>query len=334
MINNKIETIVVHSGPFHSDDVAVVAMLLIAFPNAKVVRTFKPEEVAGKNVLVADVGLGRYDHHQEDCVLRPDGQKRAACGLVFQDYYKQIGFSEKSAEIFERMYICPIEDQDNGRKDEDGNLIRNPLSEGIKSFNPSWNSNETVDECFMKAVSWCQQIFLNELRRCRASEEAEAFLDKAIFQKENGLIVLEQFVPTGSLKGKKDVKYIAFPSQRGGWEVQTNDRKVGLPKSWNEAKPKGCTFVHPNGFIARFVSLEDLKQALNPIKDFEVIMCADDPEDQYADIEMKAYVKAHNEKEALEKAKGLAESDFTVIGAIDAFGYYIPHWDTLWVSEV
>lgn len=261
-INTNIKTIVVHSGAFHSDDVAVVAMLLIAFPNAKVVRTFKPEEVQGSNILVADVGLGRYDHHQKDCQLRSDGQKRAACGLVFQDYYQQIGFSKRSAEIFEQMYICPIEDQDNGVKDEDGNLVRNPLSEAIKSFNPSWNSSETVDEAFMKAVSWCQQVFLNELRRSKASEEAELFLEKAISQQENGLVVLEQFVPTGSLKGKQDIKYIAFPSQRGGWEIQPNDRKAGLPKSWLESKPKGCSFMHPNGFIARFDSLEDLRQAV------------------------------------------------------------------------
>ena len=331
---NEIETIVVHAGPFHSDDVAVVAMLLIAFPQAKVVRTFKPEEVQGNNILVADVGLGKYDHHQEDCQIRPDGQKRAACGLVFSDYYQQIGFSKRSAEIFERMYIIPIEDQDNGRKDNDGNLIRNPLSEAIKSFNPSWNSSETPDEAFMRAVNFFKQVVENELRRCQASEEAERYLEQAVSQKENGLIVLEQFVPTGSLKGKQDIRYIAFPSQRGGWEVQPNDRKLGLPKSWIEAKPKGCTFVHPNGFIARFGSLDDLKQALCPMKNYAAIMSADDPEDQYSDIEMKAYVKAYNEEEALEKAKSLSENDFTVIGALEASGYYVPHWNTLWVTEV
>lgn len=58
-------------------------------------------------------------------------------------------------------------------------------------------------------------------------------------------------------------------------------------------------------------------------------MAADDPEDQYADIELAAQVEADCYEEALEKAKCLPESAFHVVGAIDAVGYYIPHWSTL-----
>ena len=262
-MGRNINKIVVHSGAFHCDDVATVAMLLVAFPGAEVIRTFKSEAYTGDDTIVADVGFGRYDHHQQDCKLRADGRKRAACGLIFEDFWQKIGFSEKSAGIFEKMYIIPIEDQDNGAKDNSGNLIRNPLSEAVKAFNPSWNSSESSDEAFMRAVEFFKQVVENELRRFRASEEAENFLAEAVSHCENGVVVLQKFVPFGSLRDNKNIKYIVFPSQRGGWEIQPNDRAAGLPKTWLSNKPDGCDFVHPNGFIARFQKLEDLKAALD-----------------------------------------------------------------------
>lgn len=261
-MNRNIEKIVVHSGTFHCDDVAVAALLLTAFPGAEVIRTFKPEDYESDEAIIADIGFGRYDHHQQNCKLRADGRKRAACGLVFEDFWQEIGFSERSAGIFERMYIIPIEDQDNGAIDDNGNLIRNPLSEAVKAFNPSWNSSESSDDAFMRAVGFFKQVVENELRRFRASDEAEKFVAEAVNHQENGVVVLQKFVPFGSLRDNKDVRYIVFPSQRGGWEVQPNNRAAGLPKAWLSNKPDGCDFVHPNGFVARFKELKDLKAAL------------------------------------------------------------------------
>lgn len=262
-MDRNVKKIVVHSGAFHCDDVAVAALLLTAFPGAEVIRTFKPEAYTGDDTVIADIGFGRYDHHQQDCKLRADGRKRAACGLIFEDFWQEIGFSQKSAEIFERSYIIPIEDQDNGAKDENGNLIRNPLSEAVKAFNPSWNSSESSDEAFMRAVDFLKLVIENELRRTRASEEAETVLADAVKNQENGIVVLDKFIPCGYLKNNKDIRYIVFPSQRGGWEVQANDRAVGLPKAWLTNKPSGCDFVHPNGFVARFNRVEDIKAALS-----------------------------------------------------------------------
>ena len=80
----------VHNGVFHCDDVMCVAIMKSAFPDIEVQRTNRPPKIYGNDVIVADIGFGKYDHHQPNAELRPDGKKYAACGLVFRDFWQNI----------------------------------------------------------------------------------------------------------------------------------------------------------------------------------------------------------------------------------------------------
>ena len=81
----------VHSGPFHADDVLCAAFLYLAYgrKNVQIVRTRDPEVLAGC-AIVLDVG-GKdevsdarvcLDHHQPGSMIRENGVKAAASGVV------------------------------------------------------------------------------------------------------------------------------------------------------------------------------------------------------------------------------------------------------------
>ena len=81
----KIKEIYIHGGIFHSDDVMCVALARIANPQVKFQRVFKAPTEVEEVVIVADIGGGKYDHHQIDAEVRPNGEKYAACGLLLRD---------------------------------------------------------------------------------------------------------------------------------------------------------------------------------------------------------------------------------------------------------
>ena len=62
--------IVTHGGKFHADDAWAVAVLMILFPDADLVRTREPAVIDSADFAV-DVGgawdpaRGRFDHHQK-----------------------------------------------------------------------------------------------------------------------------------------------------------------------------------------------------------------------------------------------------------------------------
>ena len=78
----------VHNGVFHADEVFGVALMETIEPELQVIRT-RDEAVIAECDLVADVGGGKYDHHQADKVLREDGIPYCAFGLLWRDYGKQ-----------------------------------------------------------------------------------------------------------------------------------------------------------------------------------------------------------------------------------------------------
>ncbi|MFQ9697590.1 MAG: MYG1 family protein, partial [Zhenhengia sp.] len=78
----------VHNGVFHADEVFGVALMETIEPDLQVIRT-RDEAVIAECDIVADVGGGKYDHHQADKVLREDGIPYCAFGLLWRDYGKQ-----------------------------------------------------------------------------------------------------------------------------------------------------------------------------------------------------------------------------------------------------
>lgn len=258
------DTIMVHAGTFHADDVMCVAICKVIKPTIRVERVFKVPEDVSETTLVADIGFGAFDHHQADVKLREDGHKRAACGLLLEAF-GDIIFDEEEKSDFEKNIIYDIEDADNG-------IFRNPLSSMISKFNPTWIEDATYSSGFDDAVNLCIGIIkryrLYSLANKMAKEEVNVVVETV---NTKGLAVLKRYLPL-HLFSDTAVKLVVCPSNRGGYNILTIkvskdsfEDKISLPESWLENPPEGCTFVHRNRFIASFKTEHDAIVAANSI---------------------------------------------------------------------
>ena len=254
----KIEKIYVHGGIFHSDDVMCVALARIANPQVKFQRVFKAPTEVEEGVIVADIGGGKYDHHQIDAEVRPNGEKYAACGLLLRDIWQDIFPTESSYLAFERDFIIPIERQDNG-------LDKNPLSLAVSAFVPSWDSEKSMDEAFLMAVLFVEEIVRRQIDRAESEVRATGLVTEALAEAgDENFVVLPKFAPWANVLTPSDKLFVIFPSNRGGVNLQTipvsadsRTAKQSLPESWLETKPTGCSFVHTGRFLAAFDSVDD-----------------------------------------------------------------------------
>lgn len=152
-----VDKIIVHDGVFHADDVLCCAMARVINPCVVIERSNNPtpEDVAsdGSNgIWVADVGLGRFDHHQADVKLHTDGTKYAACGLLYEVWKPTLtaGASEESIRDFEDLMLF-IENADNGGMMATSNSI-------INSFRPCWDDAFPMGCGFEMAVDFMRKV--------------------------------------------------------------------------------------------------------------------------------------------------------------------------------
>lgn len=261
---SDFKAIQVHAGVFHCDDCMTVAMAKYINPNIRVIRS--DEVGTNPSILVADVGGGRYDHHQPDAKLREDGKKYAACGLFFRDFGREIFSDTKMAGIFRRQYIIPIEDEDNGGD-------KNPLSQMIRSFIPIWDEQETMDEAFERAVNCLLDLIRREVEIANGRMRAAAYVKEKYDRSDGKVVILDKPCPWKLALDRTDAHYVIYPSDRGGFNLQsihTKDNKkaveknypVALPFGWKLVPPKGCLFLHSEYFLAVFDSAEHAEEAI------------------------------------------------------------------------
>lgn len=257
----KITKLITHAGIFHADDVLCAAMMQVMNPNVVIERVFNVPDHMEEGVIIADIGGGKFDHHQEDAKCRKDGKKRAACGLLFEEIKDQLFVTKNGSADFEREYIIPIEDHDNG-------YMSNPLSRTVADFNPNWDLEINIDDAFNKAVKFMKDILEREIEIDKSKERAIGLVQKAFDESDGEIVELPQFAPWKDVLIESTAKFVIYPSIRGGYNLQTISVKKGsfkakkeLPNEWIDNPPKGCTFVHPGRFIAAFDSKKNAIQA-------------------------------------------------------------------------
>ena len=78
-----------HGGIFHADEVFATALLRMIDPSFYIERQKdRNYEVPNKeDILVFDIGLGKYDHHQENALFRENGKKYSSVGLILKDFW-------------------------------------------------------------------------------------------------------------------------------------------------------------------------------------------------------------------------------------------------------
>ncbi len=265
-----------HGGKFHADDVFSTAFLKMLVPKLSVRRVFTvPPEFRG---IVYDIGLGEYDHHQDNAPVRENGVRYAAFGLLWRAFGRELmkkGVPEDALEAevrrFDEKFICPLDLDDNTGCGE-------PIADIIGQFNPLWDSTDKPDDCFMRAVAFAKIILENKIAGIFGIYRARKLVLSALERADGGdIVTLEVYAPWRSVLIESDAKFVVYPSQRGGWSAQVipvsaedNMPRCPFPESW-AGKPaselpgisgvSGLRFCHHARFLVSTNTQAQAKEA-------------------------------------------------------------------------
>lgn len=322
-----------HSGNFHCDEILACFMLqqLDTYKNAEIVRTRNYDLLKTCDIVV-DVGEifnpkeNRFDHHQKTfnetlSSLRPELGKEynirlSSAGLVYTYFGEEviktvlknndIILPNKSLSIiYKKVYenfVKEIDAIDNGVQICDGEpqyQISTHLSARVSHFNPSWNSDGSVNENeqFEKAKDYVGKEFLDKILYYTTSWlpardiVEEALRNASKVHPSGEIIELSSPCPWKEHLfdleeencGKVLVKYVLMQDKKDDWRVICVPRKPGsficrkfLHKDWRGLRSekitelcgiKDATFCHVTGFIggakSRDGALEMAVQSLN-----------------------------------------------------------------------
>lgn len=261
-----------HSGVFHADDVFASALLKMLYGNEfDIERVSKVPEDVGEDVIVFDIGLGEFDHHQIDAPVRPNGVKYAAFGLLWRRFGKYLVLRDETIELFDRTFVQTIDAIDNGQVAPTitDDISAFTMSSLVSAFNPVSLVDGFPNIEFGHAVKMAKQILLIVLNNVITKIEYGYVVDAIVEQTKNGILVLDQAMPwqesVFSHPNRKTILYVVYPSTRRDWKVQCVPDKPGsfgtrksLPKEWwglnDKELQKVCDvndaiFTHKVGFI-------------------------------------------------------------------------------------
>lgn len=256
-----------HGGKFHADDVFSYALLRMINPDLKCRRGNKvPEDFTG---IVFDIGGGIYDHHQVDSRVRENGIPYASLGLLWERLGEAVFGDEKQAEKFDRRFIQPLDFNDNtGEPNEIASLIR--------AFNPVWDEKADTDAAFLDAVDFAEKILEKKIAYIKSNMRADAAMEPYLSRAENGILIMDQYVPWKKAVEDTDIEFVIFPSNRGGYcamgvkDDMIRETKCSFPEEWygkrdeELIKVSGIStlrFCHKTGFMLSTDTLEDAKRA-------------------------------------------------------------------------
>lgn len=278
--------LITHSGKFHADDVFSTAFMSKIIDNPVVCRVNNVLEVK-EDVIVYDVGFGKFDHHQKNFDLRHDsGVKYASFGLLFKEFglkyletidkqYAKIVFS-----MIEHDLIEGIDAIDNGEFPEiNANFNYKSVDSIIGDFNASWDEEIDNDIYFMKAVEVADLIFSSVIKKCFSKAKAKKYVDEAIDNSNNHIMFLTQYMPfkdfviSSDNPKAQEILFVITPSNRGGYNIHTIPKdknthitRCDFPSSWGGlidqelqevSGVKSATFCHLSLFLAACECLDD-----------------------------------------------------------------------------
>lgn len=151
---------ITHAGSFHADEVMATVLLEVLYDDIKLARVNEVSEES--SAFIYDIGLGKYDHHQDDKVRRDNGIAYSSVGLIWRDYglevLKKLGIEEYAEDLFfdiDQDLIMPIDALDNGEGERASMTIQSVISLN----NPFWNSSQSENEAFIVSVDFARNVF-------------------------------------------------------------------------------------------------------------------------------------------------------------------------------
>ncbi len=208
-----------HAGTFHADDVFSAALLRLCRPDIRIGRGFVvPPDFDG---LVFDIGFGKFDHHQKNAPVRPNGVPYAAFGLLWRELGAQM-IGEKDAQRFDESFVQPLDLDDNTGSGNQVAVI-------IAAYNPRWDSAESPDDCFEEAVRLARDILAHKFETIRSVQRAAVEVNAALANMRRRVVRLSRFAPWKQQLIPSKARFVVFPSPRGGWAAQTVPAAFGSP---------------------------------------------------------------------------------------------------------
>lgn len=284
----NIANCITHNGTMHADEVFATAFLELYLKDIKVKRisNINPSEFS-EDVIIYDVGRGKFDHHQEDAKKRENDITYSSFGLLWQEFGLKFLEENKvfnAQDVFteiDKDFIEGIDAIDNGvfPKIEADYKVKT-LCDIIKLFNPSFNSNEEENEQFLKAVKVAKMILIEEFYSIIGKVTARVKVSEKIRENNSShILILDEYMPYEETLQKedtnKDILFVIFPSNRGGYVIkpvaksfEDKSNRMDFPATWggltDEALEEatgveGSQFCHTTLFLLTCKTLEQAK---------------------------------------------------------------------------
>lgn len=272
---NKFDILVTHSTTFHADDVFSTAFMEILNPSAELIRTLNVSIFDNvENAIVYDIGLGKYDHHQKDAEVRPNGIKYAAFGLLWREF----GDWEQYPD-FDEEFVQKIDEHDNG-----GRTFA--ISEMIRSFNMTMDENSDPDLkddmyiAFETAVEIAKKYLIRIfLKYDEENKTAEFIKNNICFLEGTSIAIIPKRCNHVKYicKNYPECKVVVYSSERDGFSAKvmpispdTMESIYTFPKEWcgqpKENLPENVTFVHNSGFLLVAKTCQDACEYSKSVK--------------------------------------------------------------------
>ena len=292
--NIDLADCITHSGTMHADEVFATAFLDMYLGERKVFRTNSVPNNIKDNVLVYDVGRGKYDHHQLDAEKRENGITYSSFGLLWRDFGRDF-LKQYEIEYIENVFLGIDKDlveyidaDDNGifPKIEAKYNVKT-LPGIIKIFNPSFSADEDESTQFEKAVSLARTILEEEILYINGKVYADKQINELLedLDEKDKFIILNTYIPyeESLLNNEKanNLLFVAFPSNRGGYAIKTIPKsledktaRLDFPEEWagldekelqEVSGIKGLRFCHVGRFIVSCEDLDSVYEVFNKI---------------------------------------------------------------------
>ena len=285
---------ITHSGTMHADEVFATAFLDMYLGERTVFRTNNVPDNINPNILIYDVGRGKYDHHQLDALKRENNITYSSFGLLWKDFGRDF-LKKQDIEYVEDVFLGIDKDlveyidaDDNGFFPKiDAKYMVKTLPGIIKIFNPSYLADEDESTQFEKAVSLAKTILEEEILYINGKVYADKQIQELLedINENDKYIILNTYLPyeESFLNNEKanNILFVAFPSNRGGYAIKTLPKSIDdktarleFPEEWGglEGKElqevsgiKGLSFCHVGRFIVSCKDLDTVYEVFDKI---------------------------------------------------------------------
>lgn len=251
----KINTLITHDGPFHTDDIFAAATLSILLEKKgesfEIIRT-RDENIIKTGDYVFDVGgiyderLNLFDHHQKGGAgKRENGIEYSSFGLVWKKFGRDVSGSGEVFEAIDEHLASAIDADDNGFSLFEKKYETSPflVQDFFKLIRPTWREpSKNYDKNFLEAVNIAKMILMRSIAHGQDKILARQLITKAYQEAENKkIIILDNYYPFGKIFDKlPEPLFVIFPKEdKNSWVVKAVNRegkdfeaRKDLPKSW------------------------------------------------------------------------------------------------------